>query len=216
MKKKILIIGASGHAKVIIDIVELEGKYAIGGILDKNAPKGITFCGYEILGRDDDSAQFEGRYAGAIIAVGDNFMRSIVAAKVGRHLSFVSAIHPSATIARDAKIGPGTVIMAGARVNPGCAIGEHCILNTGSSLDHDSTLDDFASLAPGAITGGNCHIGEQSAISIGAVLRHGITIGQDTVVGAGALVLENIPANVVAYGTPARTIRERNRGDKYL
>jgi sugar O-acyltransferase (sialic acid O-acetyltransferase NeuD family) len=216
MKQKILIVGASGHAKVIVDIVELEGRYAIAGILDKSAPVGGKFCGYEIVGRDDEGEKFAGECAGAIIAIGDNFVRSLVAQKVGAFLPFVTAIHPSATIARDAKIGPGTVVMAGVKVNPGCTIGMHCILNTGSSLDHDSTLGDFASLAPGVVTGGNCSIGAYSAVSIGAILKHGVAIGQDSVIGAGALVLSNIDANVVAYGSPARTLRKRSRGEKYL
>jgi acetyltransferase-like isoleucine patch superfamily enzyme len=85
-----------------------------------------------------------------------------------------------------------------------------------SSLDHDSRMDDFSSLAPGAVTGGNCHIGTHSSIGIGAVVRHGINIGDHTVIGAGSAVVHDIGGHCVAYGVPARTIRKRRVGEQYL
>ena len=216
MQKKILIVGASGHAKVIVDIVEREGRCVIMGILDRKLPAGSLFQGYEIVGRDDEAEKFSSTCDGAIIAIGDNYVRSLVAEKVGKHLPFETAIHPTAVVARGVAIGQGTVVMARAVVNPGCEVGTHCILNTAASLDHDSTLGDYASLAPGVVTGGNCHVGTFSAVSIGAILKHGVSIGPDSVVGAGSLVLTDIEANVVAYGSPARIVRMRSRGDKYL
>jgi acetyltransferase-like isoleucine patch superfamily enzyme len=106
--------------------------------------------------------------------------------------------------------------MAGAVINPSCTIGRFCIVNTKASLDHDSVMDDFSSLAPGVTVGGNCRIGTHSAIGIGAVLRHGITIGDHTVVGAGSLVMSCVESFSVAYGVPARRIRDRRQGDKYM
>jgi acetyltransferase-like isoleucine patch superfamily enzyme len=106
--------------------------------------------------------------------------------------------------------------MAGAVVNPCCQVGRFCIVNTNASLDHDCVMEDYASLAPGVTTGGNCRIGSHAAVSIGAVLRHGITIGEHSVVGAGSLVLGPVDAFSIAYGTPARKIRDRQPGDKYL
>jgi acetyltransferase-like isoleucine patch superfamily enzyme len=106
--------------------------------------------------------------------------------------------------------------MAGVSINACSSVGRFCILNTNSSLDHDSILEDFASLAPGATTGGNCRVGQFSAVSIGAVLIHGIHVGEHTVIGAGSLVMKSIESFVVAYGTPARAIRNREQGDKYL
>ena len=89
-------------------------------------------------------------------------------------------------------------------------------MNTNSSLDHDSVMNDFSSLAPRAATGGNCRIGDYSAVGIGAVLVNGIQVGEHTVIGAGSTVLSNIESFKVAYGTPAKAIRERKPGDEYL
>jgi len=217
----IVIIGSSGHAKVIIDIVEQEGRYKIAGLLDLNRKVGEQTLGYQILGRHEDLPQLVTTHAlkGAIVAIGDNFVRSKVAVRVKEacpSLLFVSARHPKASIGRDASVGEGTVIMAGATANPCSSIGRFCILNTNSSLDHDSVMGDFSSLGPRAATGGNCRIGSYSAIAIGAVLIHGIHIGEHTVLGAGSTALRNIDSFKVAYGTPAKVVRDRKPGDTYL
>lgn len=219
--ENIVIIGSSGHAKVIIDIVEKEGKYKIAGVLDKFRDVGETTLGYRVLGKEEDLPRLVADYklSGGIVAIGDNFIRSIVVAKVKEiypGFIFVVAIHPQAIAARDVSVGEGTVVMAGATINPCCSIGSHCILNTASSLDHDSIMEDFSSLAPKATTGGNVKIGRFAAISIGATIIHGLHIGEHTVIGAGSTVLTNIDSYKVAYGTPAKEIRDRKAGDKYL
>lgn len=221
MKSNIIIIGSSGHAKVIIDIVELAGKYNIVGLLDCCRPKGQQVSGYEVLGKEEVLPNLLKNLSveGVIVAVGDNFGRSQVVEKVRSmcpDLAFVNAIHPGATIAPSVNIDEGTVIMSGVSINPDCSIGKFCVLNTNSSLDHDSVMKDFASLAPGVSTGGNCNIGQFSAICIGAIIKEKINIGEHTVIGAGSIVLSNIGNNVVAYGLPAKKIRPRKPGDKYL
>lgn len=173
------------------------------------------------MGKEEDLPELKEGHSlkGAIVAIGDNFIRSKVAARIREicpDLPFVCAIHPKASIATDVSIGEGTVIMAGVTINPCSSVGRFCILNTNSSLDHDSTMEDFASLAPSATTGGNCRIGEYSAIGIGAVLIHGVHVGEQSVIGAASLVMKPIESFVVAYGTPAKTIRNRKPGDKYL
>ncbi len=220
-KKNIVIIGASGHAKVIIDIVRQEGRFNISGLLDQSVDTGEQIPGCPVLGKEEDLPELIKSHslAGAIIAIGDNSVRSKVANRIRKtnpELPFVSAVHPSASIAADVSIGEGTVVMAGASVGPCSSIGRFCILNTNCSLDHDSVLEDFASLAPRATTGGNCRIGEYSAICIGAVLIHGIDIDKQTVVGAGSLVMQDLASFVVAYGSPAKVIRTRKPGDRYL
>ena len=217
----IVIIGSSGHAKVIIDIVQQEGKFNVAGLLDRFRNVGEKTLGYPVLGKEEDLPELIKTHTlkGAIVAIGDNFVRSKVAARIKEispDLPFVSAVHPKASIAMEVSIGEGTVVMAGVSINPCSSVGRFCILNTNSSLDHDSILEDFASLAPGAATGGNCRIGQYSAVSIGAVLIHGIHVGEHTVIGAGSLVMKSIDSFVVAYGTPARAIRNREQGDKYL
>lgn len=216
-----MIIGSSGHAKVIIDIVQQEGRYNIAGLLDSFRDVGEQTLGFSILGQVEDLPELIKAHAikGVIVAIGDNFVRSQVVRRVQEicpDLPLASAIHPSASISKEVSIGEGTVVMAGASINSCSSIGRSCILNTHSSLDHDSVLEDFASIAPNATTGGNCHIGKYSAISIGAILVHGIHIGKHTVIGAGSLVMTSIQSFVVAYGTPARIIRSRKPGDKYL
>ena len=217
----IVIIGSSGHAKVVIDIVEQEGRYKIAGLLDRYRKAGEQTLGYHVMGQEEDLPQLATKHAlrGAIVAIGDNFIRSKVAAQVREvcpGLPFVSAIHPKASIAKNVSVGEGSVIVADAAINPCCSIGQFCILNTNSSLDHDSVMEAFSSLAPGVTTGGNCRIGAYAAVGIGAVLIHGIDIGEHAVIGAGSTVLNDIDSFRVAYGTPAKAIRSRKPGDKYL
>lgn len=217
----IVIIGSLGHAKVLIDIVEQESRYSIAGLLDRSRTVGEQTLGYEVLGRTDDLPKLMASHkiAGVIVAIGDNLTRSNVVAVVKEtcpDLSFVSAIHPKASIAKGVSIGEGTVVMAGVAINPCCVVGRFCILNTNSSLDHDSVMEDFSSLAPRVATGGDCHIGGYSAVGIGAVLLRGVHIGQHTVVGAGATVLRDLGSFEVAYGVPAKTARTRQPGEKYL
>lgn len=217
----IVICGSSGHAKVVIDIVQKEGKYNIRGLLEKGPDVAARTLGYPVLGSEEDLPRLIQEYqlAGVLIGIGDNFLRAKVAARIrdiSPQLAFVTAVHPSASIGIDVAIGEGTVIMAGVSVNASTKIGKLCILNTNSTLDHDSTLEDYASLAPGVNVGGNCRIGKYSAISIGAVLIHGMQVGEHSVVGAGAVVLKPVEPLVVAYGSPARMIRKRQPGEKYL
>lgn len=218
---KIVVIGASGHAKVVVDVIEREGKNIILGLIDSFKPAGGNFFGYPLLGSEDVLPELWQRkeIAGVIIAIGDNWNRGRVAAKItslAPELAFISAVHPSAQIARGVTIGRGTIIMAGAVINSDSQIGEHCILNTKSSLDHDCVMEDFSSFAPGVTAGGTVHIGAFSAVSLGANIIHGRTIGAHTVIGAGALVREDIPDHCVAFGVPAKVIRKREQGEKYL
>jgi len=217
----IVVAGASGHAKVVVDILEKQGRFRVVGFLDRPGASVPTLFDYPHLGQEEDLPQRITEYGlrGVVVAIGDNWIRSKVMGKIRNlapSLAFVSAIHPTATIGRDVEIGEGTVVMAGATINPGCRVGKGCLVNTNASLDHDSILEDYASLAPQVVTGGNCRIGSFAAISIGAVLMHRIEIGEHTVIGAGSLVTKSIGGHQVAYGSPARIIRDRKPGDRYL
>ncbi len=219
--ENIVLLGSSGHAKVIIDIVEKEARYHLAGLIDDFRSVGEETLGYPVLGRESDLPGLIPLHGlkGIAVAIGDNYVRAQVAQRIDGFcpgLLFVNAVHPAACIGKETTLGPGTVVMAGAVLNPGCQVGRLCIVNTKASLDHDSVMADFSSLAPGVTTGGNCRIGTYSAVSIGAVLRHGIAIGEHSVVGAGSLVLHDVEPFCVAYGVPARKIRDRKPGDKYL
>lgn len=206
---------------MIIDIVEQGDQYRIVGLLDRKRTPGEHTLGYPILGHEEDLPQLIQTHGveGAVVAVGDNFVRADVVKRIRKanpRLPFVRAIHPAASIATDVSVGEGAVIMAGVSINSSTVVGRFCILNTNSSLDHDSTLADFASLGPRAATGGQCHVGEGAAIGIGAIIINGVRIGQHTVIGAGSLVLKAVEPFVVAYGAPAQVIRSRKPGDPYL
>lgn len=216
----ILILGSSGHAHAVIDVIEQEGKYKIVGIVNHDG-SGKQVHGHKVLGADKDLTHLcksLGVMKGAI-AVGDNFQREQIATRISQQISqfkFVTAIHPFSHVSKSASIGPGSVIMPGATIGPESKIGSFCIVNYNASLNHDCVMEDFSSLAPGVVTGGNVQIGRASAINIGSKIANGLTIGEHSVIGAGATVLEDIPSNVMAYGSPAKIKKSRRPGDKYM
>ena len=130
--------------------------------------------------------------------------------------NFISVIHPTACVGKDVHIGKGVALMPGAIVNANSRIGDHCFLNTRSSLGHDSIMEPFSSLAPGVCTGGNVSLGAGSAISIGSSVLERVRIGPESVIGAGSLVLGDVPAGVMVFGNPARIVRQRRAGEPYL
>jgi sugar O-acyltransferase (sialic acid O-acetyltransferase NeuD family) len=219
--KNIIVVGSAGHAKVAMDIIEREGKYRIVGLIDAFKKSGETSFDYTILGKEEDLPELSKKHnlGGCLIAVGDNWKRHLVVEKLKNivpKIPFISAVHPSTQIARNAAIGDGTVIMAGAIVNSDTRIGRFCIINTNASIDHDCIMEDFSSLAPGVTVGGSVKIGAFTAISLGVNVIHRRQIGKHTVVGSGSVVINDVPAYSVAYGFPAKVIRERKEGDEYL
>lgn len=220
-KHKLIIVGSSGHAKVVIDIVEKEDQYEIIGLIDDNRKIGESTLGYPIIG-DTLSLQniikLNPEYK-LFIAIGDNWNRSKILEYITRlvpHAEFISTIHPSAQIGKDVTIGKGTVIMAGAVINSCTTIGDFSIVYTNSSMDHDNLLGDFASLAPNSATGGNVSIGKFSAIGIGASIKHGVKMGTHCVLGGGSVLLKHCGDNELLYGVPAKMVRLREIGEKYL
>lgn len=221
LQQKVIIIGSSGHAKVVIDCLEKAGQYSIIGLIDRFRDKGETTSGYSVLGGESDLPLLLETYPGSslIIAIGDNHVRKTVYDNLLKQVpgcKFANAIHPSAQIGKDVTLGVGVVVFAGAVVNSGSIIGDFVILNTRSSADHDCRLNDFSSLAPGVTLGGRVQVGTGSAVSIGSVVRHNILIGDQTIVGAGSLVIKDCRDHSVYYGSPAEFIRSRIPGDQYL
>jgi sugar O-acyltransferase (sialic acid O-acetyltransferase NeuD family) len=219
--EKIVIIGASGHAKVVADIIEKENKYTIAGFLDLTKIKGEDFFGYKILGNELDYFQKKSQETviSGIIAIGDNWIRNKVYKNICsaiRDFRLVTAIHPSAQIGKNVKIGLGSVVMAGVTINSDSLIDELNIINTHSSIDHDCQIGYCSSIAPGTIVGGNVKIGEFTAIGLGAHLIHGISIGKHSIIGAASGVIHNVPDYVVSIGIPAKIIKNRKEGDRYL
>lgn len=219
--KDIIIIGASGHASVVLDCIEKEKRYRVIGFIDSFKSKGELFFGHSILGTEDDlpNIMASNEIFGGIIAIGDNWSRKVIADKIKSiypNFKYITAVHPSTIIGKNVTLGKGTVLMPGVIINSSSVVGEHCILNTNSCLEHDSSIGDFSSISPSVCTGGNIHIGTLSAICLGVTIIEGITIGNSVVVGAGSLVLNDISDKVVAYGSPATVIRKRLESDSYL
>ena len=212
MKQKLVIWGASGHALVVADIIRLQGNYEIVGFLDDVNPEshGTEFCGATVLGGQDQLEVLQQKgIKHLIFGFGDCNARlrlhNLVRAK---GFSLSTAIHPRAIVAPNVAIGPGTVIVAGAVVNPGSRIGENVIINTGASVDHECAIEDGVHICPGTHMGGKVTIGREAWIGIGVIIREDLSIGAQSIIGAGSLVLDNIPASVLAYGVPAKVIRK--------
>ncbi len=216
--KKVMVIGAGGHARVVIDAIEKEAAKEIVGIIDNNLAKGAFFAGYPIIG-DDSCLKHVSEIDGVIVAIGDNWRRQQLVNYIknkNSFLRFVTVVHPYSSIARDVVIGDGTIVCAGAVINAGTHIGEHCIINTRASVDHDNCLEDFVSIAPGATLGGRVVIRTGAIISLGANVIHSIEVGEHSIVGAGALVLDDIEPRMIAVGLPARKLRDRKANEPYL
>ena len=218
---RLLVIGSSHHASVLVDAIELGRAYSIVGYLDDTLPPATIRRGYSVLGGLDAASDVcsEQLIDKAVIAIGDNWSRRKVRSKLAQEcpqLTFPVIKHPSSVVALSAEIGSGTVLLAGSHVGPGTRVGEFCIINTGSSMDHDCAMHNFASIAPGVFTGGLVQIGECSAIGVGTSISDRISIGSHVVIGAGAVVVRDIPDLVVAYGNPAKAQRPRREGETYL
>jgi sugar O-acyltransferase (sialic acid O-acetyltransferase NeuD family) len=213
--KKIAIIGAGGHARVVYDIILKQQQFEVEAFFALS-PQEDQFLGHPLL---EQELLYDHTLAAGVVAIGDNWIRAQVVKKIldqRAGFEFITAIHPSASIGYRAKVGPGTVVMPQVVVGPGTHVGSHCILNTSSAIDHDGRMEDYSSIAPGATLGGNVEVGEFSAISLGAQIIHGKRVGEHSVVGAGATVVQDIPSFKVAYGTPCKVVRERAKGDSYL
>jgi sugar O-acyltransferase (sialic acid O-acetyltransferase NeuD family) len=214
-----LIFGSSGHASVVIDAMRLTGDFEIAGLLDDAEVAGTVKIGYSILGGFKDYSAISKRENcnNVVLAIGDNSWRRKIYNELKQFgFQFPIIKHPSAIIASTSKLGAGSVVLANAHVGPDVHVGNVCILNSGSSVDHDCRLSDFSSLAPGVFMGGLVEIGECSHIGVGASISDRKRIGKHTIVGTGAVVIRDIPDFVVAYGNPAKVRRSRAEAEKYL
>jgi sugar O-acyltransferase (sialic acid O-acetyltransferase NeuD family) len=195
------VIGAGGHAKVVIATARAAGFQTIE-VADDNAQLwGSTILGARVTG--PVAAILERTDAIAVLAIGENATR----ARLGKaaHCQFVAIVHPSAVVESTVEIGIGTVVFAGTVIQPDTRLGAHVIVNTGASIDHDNTIGDAAHLAPGSRLAGNVTVGEGALIGIGAVVIPGRSIGAWSRVGAGAAVIRDVAPGATVVGVPART-----------
>lgn len=195
-----IVYGASGHGKVIIEILESMEVPGIEVWDDADKPDIWQYPVARPFANGEPGKHF-------VIGIGVNATRKKVAALLAARGSFGVAIHSSAVVSARASVGEGSVIMAGAVVNADSSIGKHCIVNTCASIDHDCVLGDFAHVSPNATLSGDVHIGEGTHFGAGAVAIQGIRIGRWCTIGAGAVVIKDVPDYATVVGNPGRIIK---------
>ena len=191
------IYGASGHGSVILDIL-VNNDIEVEGFIDDKPLK--EYKSLSVYSREDIQSNDE-----LIIGIGDNGIRKKVVHSLDG-IRFINAIHPRSVVSANFKIGVGCAIMAGAVINTSTALGNHVIVNTKSSIDHDCMIGDFVHVSPGSTICGGVTIGEGSHVGAGATILPNLTIGSNVVIGAGAVVTKDILDNSRAIGIPARLI----------
>ena len=217
----LIIFGASGHAKSVIDVVVAQSTYRILGLIDSSKEIGEQFFGCPILGKEHDLPRLmeEHQCTTVFVAIGENYLREVITNRLRNAspgLNLATLVHPSSVVSLAANISDGVVIMPGAVISADAKIGEGVIVNTSASVDHDSELRPYSSVAPQAALAGNVVVGPRTTIGIGASVSHKITIEADSVIGAGAAVVSDIPAGVVALGVPCRVVRQRSAEERVL
>ena len=207
MPEKIIIVGAGGHAKVLLNALQLSSATVLG-LTDADPSKhGSTILGCPVLGDDTIIDAYDYNVVRLIIGIGSTGPGS---ARQGafehfqaKGFAFSNCVHPSASVAPDVKLSSGSQIMAGAVVQPSCEIGVNSIINTNASIDHDCRIGAHVHIAPGAVLSGSICVAHKAHIGIGASIIQGINIGEAAMVAAGATVIHDVPARSRVGGTPA-------------
>jgi UDP-perosamine 4-acetyltransferase len=198
-EKSLIVLGSSGHAKVLIEAL-LVGERKIIGITDPAAEKGTIIMGVPVLGTDMEIEQFasgEVELVNGLGALPYRKARWTLAKRFrDKGYAFAQVIHPSAVIAGDVEFAEGVQIMAGVVIQPGVKIGRDSIINTRSSIDHDCEIGNNCHLAPGVTLSGGVHVGENAHIGTGTVVTHAVSVGSDTIIGAGSVIYRDVPERV--------------------
>jgi sugar O-acyltransferase (sialic acid O-acetyltransferase NeuD family) len=207
MGRPLIVLGAGGHAKVVIATLRAAGR-APTMVLDDDPQR----WGTRALDVPVEGPVERCRHLGpheAILAIGDNRIRRRLAAELedATAITWATAVHPAATVDPSVRLGPGSVVFAGAVVQPDTVVGSHVIVNTAASVDHDCSVDDFAHVGPGSHLGGHVRVGEGSLLGIGSIVLPTCTIGAWAVIGAGATVTGRVEDGWTVTGTPAQRRR---------
>jgi sugar O-acyltransferase (sialic acid O-acetyltransferase NeuD family) len=196
MKKGILIIGAGGHAKSCIDLIEESGNFNIKGIIGKTNEIGSSVLGYKVIGDDNQLGDFRSICDYALIAVGQIRYASkrIELYSLAQHFGFSmpKVVSNFAHVSRNSTISDGTIVMPGVRIGPGVTIGENCILNTNCIIEHDSSVGSHSHISTGATVNGSVSIAERSFVGSGAIIRENLYLGANSFIKMGEIVTANI------------------------
>jgi UDP-N-acetylbacillosamine N-acetyltransferase len=209
--KDIVIVGAGGHARVVLDVIRQTAGFNARGFIDtlKLDRHNTMHEGLPVFAGDDVLEQLRGdgiEYA--VVAIGDNLARQEMAERLGRaDFTLATLAHPSAIIANGVALGAGTVIFAGVIINPSTYIGDNVILNTGCTIDHDCVIENAAHIGPGVHLAGHVTVGERALVGVGAAVKPNVRIGNDATIGVGAAVISDVARGVTVVGVPARVIK---------
>ncbi len=212
MKKEVLVVGAGGHAKVVIDVLR-SGGWQVRAVFDDNACRhGSHFHDAPIAGGTADVATYAAQHGLQyfLVAIGANAIRLKIAAQLeAQGLQAVTAVHASAVLASSVRIEAGTVVMPGVCINADTRIGHHVIVNTRAAVDHDCVIGDGVHIGPGSILCGGVKIGAGTLVGAGSTLTPGVAVGSNVRVGAGAAVIASVIDGVTVAGVPARLIEKK-------
>ncbi|WP_296379157.1 acetyltransferase [Winogradskyella sp.] len=201
MNNKYYLYGASGHCKVLIDIVKLNGGSVVK-VYDDN-PLVDKIFGIDVS--DYKKNEITGNL---IISIGNNKIRKRISKRIDKEL-FCKLMHPSSIVDKSSFIDIGTVVMAGTIINSSTKIGKHCIINTASSIDHDCVIEDYVHVSPNSTLCGNTRVGEGSHVGAGSVIIQGVTVGKNVTIGAGSVIISDVPDNVTIVGNPGKIIKKK-------
>jgi sugar O-acyltransferase (sialic acid O-acetyltransferase NeuD family) len=205
VENRLLIIGAGGHGKVVADVAMKMNTWKSIQFLDDNQEL-KRVLGLEVIGKVEDALKYVHDYQ-FIVAIGDNSLRE----RIQLNLTMAQAklallVHPDAIIGKQVEIGKGTVVMAGVIINSCTHVGSGCIINTGSIIEHDNIIEDYVHVSPGVITGGTVRIGKGTWLGLGSKIINNVSIAGDCIVGAGAVVIEDIINRGLYVGIPAKKV----------
>jgi UDP-perosamine 4-acetyltransferase len=203
----ILVMGAGGHGKAVLDLLMAGGAWRIAGVVD-DAPRLAAVLGVPVLGND---AAFAGLRAAGVAAahpaIGHNGQRIAAAARLlAAGFALPALVHPAATLGHGATLGEGAAVLARAVIGPEARIGRLALVNTGAIVEHDCDLGEGAHIAPGAVLAGGVRIGAGAMVGAGAVIRPGVSVGAGAIIGAGAAVLADVPPGATFAGVPAQNL----------
>lgn len=212
---KVVGVGAGGHAKILVELLERAEKYELVGFTDADPKRwGTKVMGYPVLGGDEELA---GLYAkgiraafigvGAVSSTGTRLRARLFRQAVSLGFQMLTLIHPQASVSPSATVRVGSVVMAGSVVSTEVRVGDNVVIYPGTVIEHDSVIDNHVHLSPGVLLAGGVHIEEGAFIGIGTSIIQGVHVGRGTTIGAGSVVLGDVPANVIVAGVPARILK---------
>lgn len=200
MSQQLYVYGASGHCKVVIEIMEALGKEVVSVFDDDESISQLLE--YPVLTKNRANPD---KKIPVLFAIGNNETRKILAESNG-FLVTEPLIHPSAIVSPRATLKNGTVVMPGAIINSQAEVGHHCIINSGAVVEHDCILGDYVHISPNAALAGDVKVGEGTHIGVGAQVIQGITIGNWCTIGAGAVIIRDVQAGATVVGNPGRVV----------